>query len=506
VAAARVSDGCQMGVRHPSDTRLTPGLARALRALAIVAALPALAAAPQSGPAAAERATARYFASVGNDPPLLLAFLTAMPKGGDLHNHLSGSIYAESYLRWAAEDNLCVFTATMTIVEGGCDAQAGRPPASAVIQNAALYSQAIDAMSMRHWDRALNGHDHFFASFAKFGPPSAKLGEMIADVAARAAAEHVSYLELMVATDAGLSTQKAAAVGWVDDFPRVRERLLGAGFTDVVAASSKRLDEAEARERELLHCGARQADAGCRVTIRYIWQVARATPPEMVFAQMLAGFEIASHDPRVVGVNLVQPEDAPIAVRDFALHMKMLAYLGAQYPRVPLTLHAGELAEGLVPPDAIRSHVGESVRVAGARRIGHRTAVMYEDAAIDLLKEMAARRVLVEIALTSNDLILGVKGDRHPLRTYLQYGVPVALATDDAGVSRSTMTLEYRKAVEEQGLDYPTLKHLARNSIDYSFADEDTKKRLRADLDSAFAAFEREMASGKQRRRSQSSQ
>jgi adenosine deaminase len=435
--------------------------------------------------------TARYFESIRRNPPLLLAFLTAMPKGGDLHNHLSGSIYAESYLRWAAEDNLCIVTQTMTIVGGSCDAQAGRPPAGAVIQNAALYAQAIDAMSMRHWDPALNGHDHFFAAFGKFGPPSTRLGEMVAEVAARAAAEHVSYLELMVTTDGGLSIQKGAAAGWSDDLPRLRDRLLAAGFADVVSASTSRLDQIEADARDVLRCATPQADAGCGVTVRYVWQVLRATPPENVFAQMLAGFEIASHDPRVVAVNLVQPEDAPIAVRDFALHMKMLAYLRTQYPRVPLTLHAGELTEGLVPPEALRSHVGESVRIAGARRIGHGTGIMYEDGAVGLLREMAARGVLVEVALTSGDLILGVRGDRHPLRSYLQFGVPVALVTDDAGVSRSTMTLEYRKAVEEQHLDYPTLKQLARNSIDYSFADAATKKRLRADLDAAFISFER---------------
>ncbi len=409
---------------------------------------------------------------------MLLAFLTAMPKGGDLHAHLSGSIYAESYLRWAAEDNLCVVTATMTIVGGACDAQEGRAAAAAVIQNAALYSQAIDAMSMRHWDPARNGHDHFFATFAKFGPPSTRLGQMLAEVAARAAAEHVSYLELLVTTDGGLSMQKGAAAGWSDDLPRLRDRLLAAGFADVVSASASRLDQVEARARELMRCATPQADAGCRVTLRYVWQV----------------LEIASHDPRVVAVNLVQPEDAPIAVRDFALHMKMLAYLRTEYPRVPLTLHAGELTEGLVPPEALRSHIGDSVRIAGARRIGHGTGVMYEDGAIDLLREMAARRILVEIALSSSDLILGVKGDRHPLRTYLKHGVPIALTTDDAGVSRSTMTLEYRKAVEEQHLGYATLERLARNSIDYSFADADTKKRLRADLDAEFAAFEREQS------------
>ncbi len=35
--------------------------------------------------------------------------------------------------------------------------------------------------------------------------------------------------------------------------------------------------------------------------------------------------------------------------------------------------------------------------------------------AIGLLKEMAARNVLVEINLTSNDQILGVSGGDHPL-------------------------------------------------------------------------------------------
>lgn len=470
------------------------------RGRAAAAALALASVAATISPAAAR--TARYFDDVRNNPPLLLAFLTAMPKGGDLHNHLSGSIYAESYLRWAAEDNLCVATATMTIVGGACDAQAGRPPARELVQNQALYGQAIDAMSMRHWDPAINGHDHFFAAFAKFGPPSSKLGDMLAEVAVRAAAEHVSYLEVLVTTDGGLSMQKGAAAGWSDDLPRLRDTLLAGAFNEVVSASAARLDQIDARERELLHCATPQADAGCRVTVRYIWQVLRATSPEVVFAQMLAGFEIASHDPRIVGVNLVQPEDAPIAVRDFALHMKMLAFLRTQYPRVPLTLHAGELVEGLVPPEALRFHVTDSVRTAGARRIGHGTGVMYEDAAVDLLKEMAARRVLVEVALTSGDLILGVKGNRHPLRTYLKYGVPVALVTDDAGVSRSTMTLEYRKAVEEQQLDYPTLKQLAQNSIDYGFADDATKKRLRADLDAAFAAFERKQPQSAQRTQS----
>jgi len=143
----------------------------------------------------------------------------------------------------------------------------------------------------------------------------------------------------------------------------------------------------------------------------------------------------------------------------------------------------------------LRFHIRDSVEKGHALRIGHGAGVMYEDGALALLKEMASRRILVEIALSSNDLVLGIRGGRHPLRTYLKYGVPVALVTDDAGVARSTLTLEFRKGVEEQGLDYRTLKQMARNSLAYAFADAGTKKRLRAELELAFREFERRQLS-----------
>jgi hypothetical protein len=76
---------------------------------------------------------------------------------------------------------------------------------------------------------------------------------------------------------------------------------------------------------------------------------------------------------------------------------------------------------------------------------------------------------MVEICLTSNDLILGVKKQQHPLATYLEYGVPVALATDDEGVSRSEISREYLKAAEDQRLGYLQLKTMARTSLQYAF-------------------------------------
>src|SRR5205814_8509704 len=155
--------------------------------------------------------------------------------------------------------------------------------------------------------------------------------------------------------------------------------------------------------------------------------------------------------------------------RDFGLNMKMLSYFLRLYPKVHITLHAGELAGGQAPPEALRSHIRDSIEIAGAERIGHGTAVMYEHDPIGLLKEMAKRKVLVEICLTSNDLILGVRGVDHPLPLYLRYGVPVALATDDEGVSRSDITAEYLRAAQTYNLSYRQLKQMARQSLEHSF-------------------------------------
>jgi adenosine deaminase len=86
---------------------------------------------------------------------------------------------------------------------------------------------------------------------------------------------------------------------------------------------------------------------------------------------------------------------------------------------------------------------------------------MYEDHPYDLLKEMATLHVMVEINLTSNDVILGITGKDHPFPIYRKFSVPVALSTDDEGVSRIDLTHEYVRAVETYCLRYADLKPLA---------------------------------------------
>ena len=419
----------------------------------------------------AEQKTARFLESLRDDPGLLYAVLRQMPKGGDLHTHLSGAVYAESMIRWAAEDGLCIDRKTLHAVIPPCDAPAGRPEAREAFKDPLLYRNLIDAWSMRYWpDAGRNGHDHFFDTFGKFNAATDKRrGNMLAEVAARAAAGRVSYLEPMITPEGGNIGRLALRAGWDDDFDRMKSKILAQGMGDILAAVKKEMDQSEAVMRSQLQCDGPSAHPGCRVAVRYLYQVGRGLPKEIVFAQILAGCELAARDPRFVGLNLVMPEDAYVPMADFPIHMKMLDYFHRVYPGVPLALHSGELAPGVVPPEGLRFHVRDSVRIAQAKRIGHGVDILYEDDCFDLLREMARREVLVEILLTSNDVILGIKGKDHPLRSYIRYDVPVALATDDEGVARSEMTREYLRAVMDQGLGYRQLKRMARNSLEYAF-------------------------------------
>jgi adenosine deaminase len=232
--------------------------------------------------------------------------------------------------------------------------------------------------------------------------------------------------------------------------------------------------QAEAIRKQSGHCGTAQATTACGVEVRYIYQVLRGHAPEQVFAQTLLGFEtiaasMQAHDDTWVGINFVMPEDGFVSMRDYTLQMKMVDYLHSVYPNVHITLHAGELAPGLVPPEGLRFHIRQAVEMGHAERIGHGVDVMYEDDPQQLLKQMAQKHVMVEINLSSNEGILGVKGDMHPFPLYRAVHVPVALSTDDEGVSRIEITHEYVRAALDYRLTYADLKQLARTGMEHNF-------------------------------------
>jgi len=447
-----------------------------------------------------EQRAIRAFDIAKHSPLELHAFLERMPKGADLHMHLSGAIYAETFIKDAAADGLCVNPKTFSFFKPAATTRSlppqpvcgeGNERAENAFKDQKLYDALVDSFSMRSFvpSAGTSGHDQFFATFSRFGGiDKSHTAEWLDEVATRAAAQNEQYLEVMetpIFTDvANLSSQidwpstpadpaqnrTGDATGTArEDLSRLRDALLAAGLRDEVAIDRKELDDALDARNQIENCGQPSARAACSVKIRFLYQVLRGFPPQQVFAQTLLAFEVASVDSRVVGLNFVMPEDGYMSMSEYHRQMLMLDYLHGVYPKVHISLHAGEIAPGLVPPDGLRFHIREAVDLGHAERIGHGVDIMYEREPQSLLKEMASRHIMVEINLTSNDLILGVQPPWHPLPNYRAAGVPVALSTDDEGVSRIDLTNEYTRAALEFNLSYLDLKASARTSIEHSF-------------------------------------
>jgi len=433
------------------------------------------------------RAGHAYEAAAREGLPALRAFLTEFPKGADLHVHLSGAVYAETFIREAAEDGACVDTVALAFAKPPCsDKQISARELTGNITpaNQVLYDKLINSFSMRSFvpSAGWSGHDQFFSTFARFGGLKDHTAEWVHEVANRAAQQNQQYLELMDTPTFGHAVQIAHALGWSPElesggreaFERFRQQLLDHGLRDEVTTDREEVRQAEAERRRLEHCGTAQAGPACQVEVRFIYQVLRGNAPEQVFAQTLLGFEtvqasIEAQQGGFVGINFVMPEDGFISMRDYTLQMKMVGYLHSVYPRVHISLHAGELTEGLVPPEGLRFHVRHAVKMAHAERIGHGVDVMQEDKAEALLREMAEGHVMVEINLSSNEGILGVAGASHPFPAYRAAHVPVALSTDDEGVSRIDITHEYQRAALDYHLSYDDLKQLARTGMEHNF-------------------------------------
>ena len=201
-----------------------------------------------------------------------------------------------------------------------------------------------------------SGHDQFFSTFDKFGGLDKRhVGDWIDEITRRSATQNQQYLELMQTPTFSHAARIAYAAGWNPDFDAMRQTLLDQGLRDEIATDRAEAREAiEARNR-IQHCGTPAALSACSVQVRFIYQVLRAFAPEQVFAQTLLGFEtvqqaIEQHSDDWVGINFVQPEDYMVAMRDYTLQMKMVEYFHGLYPKVHITLHAGELAPGMVPP------------------------------------------------------------------------------------------------------------------------------------------------------------
>ncbi len=441
--------------------------------------------------------TAANFETARDDHAALRAFLYRMPKGGDLHTHLSGAVYAERFIAWAAQEDFCIDLENVVLPTAQCD-RTGVRPVSDAMRDQKLYDRLINAFSIRDFlptPAAPTGHDEFFATFDRFGTVSGShFVDMTLDQLKLYDGENVQYVEFMVSSwcpnDRGRFTK---AVGEASDNASKLAALQANGLADCVAAKRNDLAAAIGKITAMLGCETSNTQPGCGVTFRYIVQVYRNNSPDEVFVQAATAAALVRAEPRLVALNLVGAEDNLVARRDYTRHMQIIHFLAND---VPVALHAGELWLGLVPPPDLTFHIRQAVEIGGARRIGHGVTIGFEREAAGLLAEMRARSVVVEINLTSNDLILGVRGKDHPLPAYLAAGVPVVLSSDDAGVLRIDLTNEYFRAARDYGLGYRELKAIARNALRYSFLDEREKRDQLERFERRSAEFERSVASG----------
>ncbi len=446
-----------------------------------------------------ERRAAATFRAVQDNQPAFRQFMQTFPKGGDLHNHLVGAIYAETWLDWAAEDGLCVDLKELALKApeaSGCSGT-NLTPAREVRSDDKKRRKLIDALSLRSFVpyAGHSGHNQFFDTFARMAAKPERFVDMLVAVSERAAAQNILYLELMHTM--GLETVFAHAANLslsgdpARDYATLMEGPFGTNLAPAIDLADGQITAAFERKNEIQKCGTPEASPGCAVEIRLLHQVIREAQPSVVYAQIIFGWHFIEKNSRIVGLNLVAPEDGYIALRDYRSHMAQIDYLYKNMGTRNITLHAGELTLGLVRPKNLRFHIRQAIDLGHAKRIGHGIDIAYEDKSAALLVQMAQQKIMVEINLTSNDIILGVKGADHPFHLYKKSGVPLALSTDDEGVSRIDLTHEYMRAARDLDLSYRDLKQLSENALTYSFLPTDRRQDLMSELARRFVAFEK---------------
>ncbi len=432
-------------------------------------------------------------------------FLTKMPKGGDIHHHYSGTVYAESYLDWVKFKGWTVNKCTLEIIKTTTKTTKKCPDLTVeqVYKDNDVYRQLLSLWS----DKDYSNHYHqqpapdtnFFNTFDYFADIAHEYTDLgLHIIKQRAINENVGYIETMLSTVGANSS---------DYFDKKTEAKLihalvsastEAEFNEVFDIIHKRLSS-DSQFNELVKTFTQSVEKYHRqidddqFTMRYQTYAVRVLNPLQVFTDLYSGYLAADQSPLVVGVNIVAPENNVVALADYTLHMKMYAYLLKKYPKVNRALHAGELTLGMVRPRNLVFHIDQALNIAQAQRIGHGVDLPYENNSVSLVTQISERSV-IEINLTSNQFILGVEKQDHPYTIYSSYNVPLVIATDDSGVSRNNLTNEYMLLASRYRPNYETVKRYVYNSINYSFMNDQDKAENIKRLDNSFLTFEREMA------------
>lgn len=453
-------------------------------------------------------ATAKYLESIRSNEALLTAFFNMMPKGGDLHHHFSGSVYGETYLEFIkSHDQIWVNTKTLFIEEEKPSnlspeeesnwKTVGQLKASGEFST---YGELLlRRWSVKDYDASRPQYEQFFESFSFFGLASDHtIKEGLIKIKERAKAEHLQYIETQFKSVKFREIDMEPFQSYDELLWTAQEQKDEASVKKLLHEYLKKLEAQNLKSYAIaynkwvadLHQGLSIDDK--EFTMRYQAFVKRFQNPSKLFASTLAAFMAADNSDLVVGVNILAPEHQEVAMRDYWLHMQMFKFCHELFPKVRYSLHAGELALGMVKPEELTWHISEAIYTAGATRIGHGVDIYHEKNCYELLNYMRTQKIAIEINLSSNEFILGITGDAHPISLYNAFQVPIVISTDDAGVLRNNLSQQYIILAQRYPqFSYKQIKELVYNSIKFSFIESKSlKKRLFSDLDKLFAQFE----------------
>ena len=125
--------------------------------------------------------------------------------------------------------------------------------------------------------------------------------------------------------------------------------------------------------------------------------------------------------------------------------------------------------------------VWDAVRLLGAERIGHGTSAAQDPA---LLDHLAEEGIALEVCPTSNVATRAVASlEEHPIGVFRDAGVTVTVHSDDPPMFGTTLNQEYEVAARLLDLDAAGVADLARASVHASFAEDDVRRRLLAEID-----------------------
>ena len=430
--------------------------------------------------------------------PELIAFLRRFPKGADLHNHAGGAVYSDYVIDAARAKGLRYDPRVRGFTIGKGDHTVSLDELES---DAAMLKAFFETVSMRGWyPNTGDGHHHFFQTFSHLGSARRSEAQVLAEIVRRNRYQNVNYVELMMNAAPSPTWGRFFEIFYeldVDDLPGslapfeplIEDPATGRSITAYI-------DELEAQASRELGLSPALGEKDSDIAVGYIGSLLRTGPTERFFRMAVVVFTAMQADERVVGLNIVAPEDHPASRRQFDDQMKILDFLWRRFDKPLITLHAGELTLRYAPVASMWDRIRRSIDEGHARRIGHGISIAWERDVVGLLQQMAKEEVLVEINLTSNESILGVRDDAHPFELYRRAGVPVCLTTDDEGVSRSNLTMEYVKAVQRYDLGYEDIKAISRDCLAHSFLPTETRTERLAMLDAAFARFEKALVSG----------